>query len=254
MAGRGSAATVRAVLNLRNWMEWHDHVLVVEDVMRFLDNAMQDFIDRASDNLADARYAAMRERSVGLGVAGFHAFLQSQGAAFEGVVAKAWNKRIFRHLRAQADGASRMLAEERGACPDAADYGMAERFSNKLALHTDENAAAQLRTSPGAEPWDRAPVPAAGMTEHGRAVFRTAREVSPAAAIELAADRAPFVCQAEPVRLHLPAGASKDACHSLHMLAWRRRLKSLGPWMAAQAEEAVEDGAGEGLSGSHHVR
>jgi ribonucleoside-diphosphate reductase alpha chain len=76
----------------------------------------------------------MRERSVGLGLMGFHSFLQSQNTPFESAMAKSWNMRIFKHLRREADKASRVLAEERGPCPDAADRGVMERFSHKLAI------------------------------------------------------------------------------------------------------------------------
>ena len=75
--------------------------------MRFLDNVLQDFIDRAPPGMEKARYSAMRERSVGLGVMGFHSFLQSLDVPWESVVAKVWNKRIFKHIRSQADAASR---------------------------------------------------------------------------------------------------------------------------------------------------
>jgi ribonucleoside-diphosphate reductase alpha chain len=106
----------------------------VEDVFRFLDNVLQDFIDRAPDAMTAAVYAAQRERSVGLGLMGFHSFLQGQNVPFESALAKSWNMRIFKHLRRQADAASRTLAAERGACPDAAERGVQERFSHKLAI------------------------------------------------------------------------------------------------------------------------
>src|SRR3954449_292495 len=111
-------------LNLETWFEWKDHPLFIEDVMRFLDNVLQDFIDRAPAEMEKAKYSAMRERSVGLGVMGFHSFLQSQNVPWEGVIAKVWNMRMFKHIREQADLASRVLAEERGPCPDAAEYGV----------------------------------------------------------------------------------------------------------------------------------
>ena len=140
-------------LNLETWFEWENHPLFIEDVMRFLDNVLQDFIDRAPEGMERARYSAMRERSVGLGVMGFHGFLQSQGVPFESVVAKSWNKRMFRHIRAQADVASHTLAAERGACPDAADYGIEERFSNKLAIApTASISIIAGNASPGIEP------------------------------------------------------------------------------------------------------
>ncbi len=121
-------------LNIETWDQWHGEKGFIEDVMRFLDNVLQDFIERAEPGMEKAAYSAMRERSVGLGVMGFHSFLQARGLPFEGAMAKSWNMRIFKHVRAQADEASMQLAIERGACPDAADQGVMERFSCKMAI------------------------------------------------------------------------------------------------------------------------
>ena len=140
-------------LNLETWFEWCDHPTFVEDVMRFLDNVLQDFIDRAPAGMEKARYSAMRERSVGLGVMGFHSFLQALNVPWESVMAKVWNKRIFRHIRSQADAASYVLAEERGACPDAAEYGVMERFSHKMSIApTASISIIAGNSSPGIEP------------------------------------------------------------------------------------------------------
>ncbi len=121
-------------VNAEKFLEWRDHPTFVEDVMRFLDNVMQDFIESAPDAMSAAVYAAERERSVGLGLMGFHSFLQAQGVPFESAMAKSWNMRICKTLRRQADAASRTLAAERGPCPDAAEKGVMERFSHKLAI------------------------------------------------------------------------------------------------------------------------
>ncbi|MDO7844020.1 ribonucleoside-diphosphate reductase subunit alpha [Sphingomonas immobilis] len=121
-------------LNLETWDEWNGEKGFIEDVMRFLDNVLQDYIDRAEPGMEKAAYSAMRERSVGLGVMGFHSFLQARGLAFEGAMAKSWNLRMFKHIKAQVDEASMHLAVERGPCPDAADRGMMERFSCKMAI------------------------------------------------------------------------------------------------------------------------
>ncbi|MBS7811282.1 ribonucleoside-diphosphate reductase subunit alpha [Roseococcus sp. XZZS9] len=140
-------------LNLENWTEWKDDPLFIPDVMRFLDNVLQNFIDTAPDSMARARYSAMRERSVGLGVMGFHSFLQGMNVPFESVIAKVWNKKMFKHIREQADAASRMLAEERGPCPDAAEYGFMERFSNKMAIAPTASISIICGgASPGVEP------------------------------------------------------------------------------------------------------
>src|SRR6201986_3408707 len=121
-------------VNAETFLEWRDHPTFVEDVLRFLDNVLQDFIDRAPEAMESAKYAAMRERSVGLGLMGFHSFLQAQNVPFESALAKSWNMRLFKHLRREADKASRILAEEKGPCPDAAERGLMERFTHKLAI------------------------------------------------------------------------------------------------------------------------
>ncbi len=121
-------------VNAESFLEWREEPRFVEDVMRFLDNVLEDFIVRAPPEMAAAVYSAKRERSVGLGLMGFHSFLQAQGVAFESAMAKSWNMRLFKHLRREADKASRVLAEEKGACEDAADRGVMERFSHKLAI------------------------------------------------------------------------------------------------------------------------
>jgi ribonucleoside-diphosphate reductase alpha chain len=121
-------------LSLETWDQWNGDKMFIEDVMRFLDNVLSDYIARAPDEMARAKYSAERERSVGLGVMGFHSFLQARGLPFEGAMAKSWNMKIFKHVRAQVDEASMMLAQERGPCPDAADMGVMERFSCKMAI------------------------------------------------------------------------------------------------------------------------
>src|SRR5690606_6984248 len=98
---------------LEKWDEWKDDKVFIEDVMRFLDNVLQDYIDRAPEEMARAKYSAMRERSVGMGVMGFHSFLQMKSIGFETAMAKAWNMRMFQHISAKANEASMVLAKER---------------------------------------------------------------------------------------------------------------------------------------------
>lgn len=121
-------------VNAETFLEWRDHPTFIEDVMRFLDNVLEDFITRAPPEMKHAVYAARRERSVGLGLMGFHTFLQAQNVPFESAMAKSWNMRLFKTLRRQCDAASRKLAAERGPCPDAAERNVMERFSHKLAI------------------------------------------------------------------------------------------------------------------------
>ena len=140
-------------LNLETYDEWKDEPNFVEDVMRFLDNVLTDFITRAPESFKDAKYAAMRERSVGLGVMGFHSFLQKNSIPLESVMSKVWNNKIFKHIQTGADEASKKLSEERGACPDAEEYGFKERFSNKTAIAPTASISIICGgASPGVEP------------------------------------------------------------------------------------------------------
>ena len=257
-------------LNLESWFEWKDHPLFIEDVMRFLDNVLQDFIDRAPAGMERAKYAAMRERSVGLGVMGFHSFLQSQNVPFESAIAKVWNLRMFKHVRGQADTASRLLADERGACPDAAEYGVMERFSHKIAIApTASISIIAGNSSPGIEPiaanvflqktlsgsfsvrnrhlqlllaakgqdnedvWSSITLTKGSvqhldfLTEHEKAVYKTAFELDQRWIIEHAADRAPFICQSQSINVFLPANVHKRDLHQIHLMAWKRGVKSL---------------------------
>ena len=140
-------------LNIDTYDQWSEDPQFVEDVMRFLDNVMTDFIERAPDEFAHAKYSAMRERSVGLGVMGLHSYFQQKNIPFGSVMSKVWNKKIFKNIQEKVDAASVNLAEERGACPDAAEYGMKERFSNKTAIAPTASISIICGgSSPGIEP------------------------------------------------------------------------------------------------------
>jgi len=140
-------------LNIDTYDQWKDDAQFVEDVMRFLDNVMTDFINRAPDEFAHAKYSAMRERSVGLGVMGLHSYFQQKNIPFGSVMSKVWNKKIFKNIQEKVDAASVSLADERGACPDAEEYGIKERFSNKTAIAPTASISIICGgSSPGIEP------------------------------------------------------------------------------------------------------
>ncbi len=257
-------------LNLEKFLEWENHPTFIEDCLRFLDNILDDFIARAPDHMSRAKYSAARERSVGLGVMGMHSFFQSQNVPIESVMAKVWNKRMFRHIKAQADEASVKLAHERGACPDAEDYGIMERFSNKIAIAPTASISIICGgASPGIEPttansylhktlsgsfavrneylakilekygknnedtWSSITQHEGSvqhldfLDDHEKMVYRTAFELDQRWLIELAADRAPFVCQAQSLNIFLPADVHKKDLHMIHFTAWKRGVKSL---------------------------
>ena len=141
-------------LNLENYQQWKDDPDFITNIMRFLDNVLEDFIQSAPDTMSRATYSASRERSIGLGVMGLHSFLQSQNVPMESVMAKVWNKKIFEHIKTETDKASKLLAKERGACPDAEEAGVKERFSNKTSIAPTASISIICgNSSPGIEPY-----------------------------------------------------------------------------------------------------
>jgi len=244
-------------LNLEKWDEWSVDVL-------------QDFIDRAPDEMARAKYSAGRERSVGLGVMGFHSFLQARGLGFESALAKSWNMKFFKHVRRAADEASMMLATERGPCPDAEDQGVMERFSCKMAVAP----TASISIICGSTSACVEPIPAniythktlsgsfviknpflekllldkskdsnnvwnsilekGGSVQHldflspeEKDTFKTSFEIDQRWLIELAADRTPYIDQAQSLNLFIPADVEKWDLLMLHFRAWELGVKSL---------------------------
>ena len=140
-------------LNIEKYDEWKDDKNFIDDVMRFLDNVLTDFIENAPEQFNNATYSAMKERSVGLGVMGLHSFFQQKKIPLESVMSKVWNKKIFEHIQKKVDESSKELAEERGACPDAEEFGISERFSNKTAIAPTASISIICGgTSPGVEP------------------------------------------------------------------------------------------------------
>ncbi len=257
-------------LNLEYYDDWCDNELLIVDVMRFLDNVLQDFIDNAPDSMSRAKYSAMRERSVGLGVMGFHSFLQAHNTPIESVMSKVWNKKIFEHIKKEVDEASKVLAQEKGPCPDAADCGIMERFSNKMAIApTASISIIANNSSPGIEPYaansftqktlsgsfivrnknlvqlleskgmntekvwssiathEGSVLQLDCLTQEEKDVFKTAQEIDQRWLIELAADRAPFVCQGQSLNVFLPGNVSKQHLHDVHFAAWKKGVKGM---------------------------
>jgi len=139
-------------LNLETYDEWKDNKLFLKDVAEMLDNVLQFFIDNAPDAIARAKYSAARERSIGIGALGFHAYLQRNGIAFEGVMAKVANNRIFKSIKEGLDAANIQLGSERGEAPDAAGTG--RRFSHVMAIAPNASSSIIMgNTSPSIEPY-----------------------------------------------------------------------------------------------------
>jgi ribonucleoside-diphosphate reductase alpha chain len=257
-------------LNLEYYDDWCENKLFIKDIMQFLDNVLQDFIDNAPDSMDRAKYSAMRERSVGLGVMGLHSFLQAHNTPIESVMAKVWNRKIFEHIKKEADEASVSLAQEKGPCPDAADCGIMERFSNKMAVApTASISIIANNSSPGIEPYaansftqktlsgsfivrnknlvqlleskgmntekvwssiathEGSVLQLDCLTQEEKDVFKTAQEIDQRWLIELAADRASFICQGQSLNVFLPGNVTKQHLHDVHFAAWKKGVKGM---------------------------
>jgi ribonucleoside-diphosphate reductase alpha chain len=255
-------------VNLETYDEWKNNPQFIPDLIRFLDNVIQHFIDNAPDEISRARFSAQRERSIGLGAMGLHAYLQAHSIPFESPIAKGQNLQIFKRIKEQAVEATRQLAEERGECPDGAGYGV----RNAHLLSIAPNASSSIicgNTSPSIEPfranaftqktksgsslmknkyleevlerygkntteiWTSV-ITHGGSVQHldflsdwERDVFKTAIEIDQRWVLELAGDRQQYVCQSQSLNLFFPAMVSKQELHNVHMLAWKKGLKSL---------------------------
>ena len=255
-------------VNLEEYDEWKDNDQFIPDLVRMLDNVLQYFIDHAPDQLHRAKYSAMRERSIGLGAMGFHAYLQRHNTPFESPMAKSRNMQMFSRIKSEAERATRELAKERGECPDGQGYGV--RNAHLLAIAP--NASSSIicgNTSPSIEPYRanaftqktktgssllkneyleavlqdlghdtddvwKSIVTSNGSVQHldflddwTKDVFKTAVEIDQRWVIELAADRQEFICQSQSLNVFFPANVSKQELHAIHIMAWKRGVKTL---------------------------
>jgi ribonucleoside-diphosphate reductase alpha chain len=139
-------------VNLEYYDEWKNDKLFLRDIAEMLDNVLQYFIDNAPAGVNRAKFSAMQERSIGVGALGFHAYLQKHEIAFEGVMAKVSNNKMFKHIRSKLDEANLQLGSERGEAPDA--LGTGKRFSHMLAIAPNASSSIIMgNTSPSIEPY-----------------------------------------------------------------------------------------------------
>ena len=139
-------------LNLEYFDAWSRDKRFLHDVLEMLDNVLDIFIDNAPDEISRAKFSASRERSVGVGALGFHAYLQRRGVPFESALAKSANLRMFKHIRKGLDEANRELGKERGEAPDAEGTGI--RCSHIMAVAPNASSSIIMgNTSPSIEPW-----------------------------------------------------------------------------------------------------
>lgn len=255
-------------VNIERYDEWKNNPKFIPDLIRMLDNVLQYFIDNAPEQLYKAIYSASRERSIGLGAMGFHAYLQAKGVAFESVIAKSINNAVFKSIKEQAVEETIRLANERGPCPDAKGYA---NVRNAHLLAIAPNASSSIicgNTSPGIEPYranafnqktmsgtfllknkyleshletlglnndkvwssimaNRGSVQHLDIPNHIKEIFKTAVEIDQRWVIEHAADRQEHICQSQSLNLFFPADVSKQELHYIHMLAWKKEVKTL---------------------------
>ncbi len=241
----------------------------IEDVMRFLDNVLPT-ISTAPRRNGARQIQRQRERSVGLGVMGFHSLLQQRGLGFESALAKSLNMKIFKHIQTKASEASMMLANERGPCPDAADQGVMERFSCKMAIaptasisiicggtsaciepipaniYTHKTLSGSFivknkylekllveKAKDATKVWNSILEKGGSvqhldfLTQEEKDSFKTSFEIDQRWLLELAADRAPYIDQAQSLNLFIPADVDKWDLLMLHFRAWELGIKSL---------------------------
>ncbi len=141
-------------LNLEYYNDWKNDREFISNIGRFLDNVLKDFIDKAPSSMLKAKYSAIRERSIGIGVMGFHSFLQKEKIPISSKISRVLNKEIFEHIYKETNRISIELAKERGACLDAQEANILERFSNKTAIAPTASISIICgNSSPGIDPY-----------------------------------------------------------------------------------------------------
>jgi len=253
-------------LNLERYDEWKDTSLV-KDLIRYLDNVLQFFIDNAGDEISRARYSAQQERSLGLGAMGFHSYLQQHRIPFESELATSINDAIFKQIKGYAVEETELLAKERGECEDM--KGTGRRNAHLLAIAPNANSSMIVSCSPSIEPhkanaythrtragshliknrylkeelenlnmetpeiWTSI-ITNGGSVQHLeflsdeiKSVFKTAIEINQNVIVRLAGDRQKYLCQGQSLNVYFPAGASKKYLHEVHFRAWKEGCKGL---------------------------
>jgi ribonucleoside-diphosphate reductase alpha chain len=253
-------------VNLEKYDDWKDTTMI-RDLVRFLDNVLQFFIDNAGDEIHRARFSATQERSLGLGAMGWHSYLHKNRIPFESDTAVIKNIKIFEHIKSEAVAETEHLATERGECPDM--EGTGRRNSHLLAIAPNANSSIICGTSPSIEPskanaythrtragshlvkdkyleeelvklgkndattWSSI-ITNGGSVQHlsflspeVKSIFKTAIEINQNAIVSQAADRQKYLCQGQSLNVFFPAGASKADLHKVHYNAWKLGCKGL---------------------------
>ena len=253
-------------VNVEKFEEWRGTTMI-RDLIRFLDNVLQFFIDNAGDEIGRARYSAQRERSLGLGAMGWHAFLHKKRIPFESESAQVWNNVVFQYIQKEAKEESLTMGKQRGEAPDM--EGTGRRNAHLLAIAPNANSSIICGTSPSIEPlkanaythrtragshlvknkyleevleekgkntdkvWTDI-ITNGGSVQHlsfltddEKNVFKTAIEIDQMKIVDQAGTRQRFLCQGQSVNLFFSAGAERKYLHTVHFNAWRRGVKGL---------------------------
>jgi ribonucleoside-diphosphate reductase alpha chain len=253
-------------VNLETYDQWKD-TNMVKDLIVFLDNVLQFFIDNAGDEISKARYSAQQERSLGLGAMGLHSYFQKNSIAFDSQEAIDVNEEIFSKIKMKSVEATLEMGKRRGEAPDM--KGTGRRNAHMLAIAPNANSSMIVDTSPSIEPWkanaftsrtrvgshlNKNPhlikvLEAVGknteevwsmiitnggsvqhldfLDDHTKNVFKTAIELDQLALIKLAGDRQKYLCQGQSLNIFFPAGADKRYLHAVHYQAWLQGCKGL---------------------------
>ena len=253
-------------VNLEKYDEW-SKTPMIRDLIRFLDNVLQFFIDHAGDEISRARYSAQQERSLGLGAMGWHSYLNRHRIPFDSEDADKKNVEVFEYIKTQAVEETEKLAEERGECPDM--EGTGRRNSHLLAIAPNANSSIIVSTSPSIEPlkanaythrtragshlvkniyleeelekvgkndqttWSSI-ITNGGSVQHldflsdeVKDVFRTAIEIDQDAIVRQGGHRQEFLCQGQSLNVFFPPNANRGSLHKVHYNAWKYGCKGL---------------------------
>ncbi len=253
-------------VNLEKFDDWRTTPMV-RDLIRFLDNVLQAFIDNAPRDIVKAKISALRERSLGLGAMGFHGYLQKYNTPFESPVAKSLNNRIFKHIKDEALLETKLLATKRGSPGDL--FGTGVRNAHLLAIAPNANSSIICGCTASIEPvksnayvhrtragshliknkylatvldkykmnneitWksiinhEGSVQHLDNLTDYEKDTYKTAFELNQEWVIEHASDRQKYICQGQSVNLFFPAGSDKSYVNSVHIRAWKGGLKGL---------------------------
>jgi ribonucleoside-diphosphate reductase alpha chain len=261
-------------LNLAKYDEWKDHkfssgMTLPELSAWFLEGVMEEFISRASSmpGLENSVRFAKKGRPLGIGVLGWHSFLQSKKIPFAGMLANSFTNKIFSYIKEGAEKATKEMAEKYGEPEWCKGHG--RRNTHLMAVAPTVSNASRACASPSIEPWRANAYNYKGaqgvyliknpelekllkekgkntkdvwksietnegsvqhldfLTDNEREVFLTFSEINQIDVVRQAAIRQKYIDQAQSVNLCFPADVEPKYIHNVHVEAWKKGLKTL---------------------------